>query len=818
MRLPASRSVADSAPPFVRKGILSMAILGILLVSLALPASAANSVPFLNSLVPSATAPGGPAFTLTVTGAGFVSGAVVNWNGSPRTTTFVSVDQLTASITAADIASAATAVVTVTNPAPAGGTSNGQYLQIANALTPPNFTSLSSYEIDDFRARQSNILLRDFNGDGKLDLVGYANGDIYFLKGDGDGSFSGGWIPSVGPPLASSDPTTFLSTADLNGDGKPDLVICNSNGVFSALGNGDGTFTLLSPQTLTPCYQTPVIADFNGDGFLDIAYTSPNFFLQVLLGNGDGTFRTGFSLVPTSAQVYTGVLGAGDFNGDGKLDLLVSTASAVAGVFPVLEFPGNGDGTFGTPSTALPSGMAGEAGNAVVGDFNGDGKLDFAYFVLVAPGFGSGSFLSVSLGNGDGTFRVPYQTSPSTALFTAQTGTLPLLGGDFNGDGKLDLAVGNQLFYGNGDGTFAPVGTPQSGLQMIQAGDVNGDGKLDLLAFGTDPSNSSLQDIRTLIQVPGPADFGGGFAQLTQTVVPGNSVNYSGSVTSINGFAGTVSLSASGLPTGVTAMFSPATIAGGSGSYTLTLSAAGSVPLGNYTITVTGTSGTVSHSSSITLVVNSSLGDFAVSIAPGSDAFLNVNCGQSGVYVFQVTPINGYTGDVTFSIEAAGPLAPPNTATFNPVTVHGASGTTTLTVNTVANCFNSTSGSLILSATSGPIVHQGDVFLGVSNGPGDFTGSTTPSSQTITVGQSATFTVNVTGVNGFFDDVLLNVSGVPPGAKTLWSATSFPLPGSATLTISAPPGTPPGTYPLLVMAFTSGRSRGTYVALTINAP
>jgi hypothetical protein len=110
------------------------------------------------------------------------------------------------------------------------------------------------------------------------------------------------------------------------------------------------------------------------------------------------------------------------------------------------------------------------------------------------------------------------------------------------------------------------------------------------------------------------------------------------------------------------------------------------------------------------------------------------------------------------------------------------------------------------------------VFLGISNGPGDFTGSSTPSSQTITVGQSATFTVNVTGVNGFVDVVLLNVSGVPPGAKTVWSTTSFSLPGSATLTISTPPGTPPGTYPLLVSASTSGRFRGSYVTLTINAP
>jgi hypothetical protein len=86
-----------------------------------LPALAANPVPFLTlPLAPASAAPGGAAFTLTVNGSGFVSGATVNWNGSARTTTVVSSSQLTAAITAADIASAGTATITVTNPAPGG--------------------------------------------------------------------------------------------------------------------------------------------------------------------------------------------------------------------------------------------------------------------------------------------------------------------------------------------------------------------------------------------------------------------------------------------------------------------------------------------------------------------------------------------------------------------------------------------------------------------------------------------------------------------------------------------------------------------------
>jgi len=91
-----------------------------------------HPVPFLYPLVPAATVPGGPAFTLTVNGTGFVTGAVVNWNGSARTTTFVSSSQVTATITAGDIASAGTAVVTVTNPTPGGGKSNTEYFQVTN--------------------------------------------------------------------------------------------------------------------------------------------------------------------------------------------------------------------------------------------------------------------------------------------------------------------------------------------------------------------------------------------------------------------------------------------------------------------------------------------------------------------------------------------------------------------------------------------------------------------------------------------------------------------------------------------------------------
>jgi hypothetical protein len=123
---------------------------GFLLVAFSQPALAQNPVPLIGSLSPDAVAPGGPGFTLTVNGAGFVSGSRVNWNGSSLTTTFVPPvsgvhgQQLTATISAADIATAGTASVTVVNPAPGGGTSNVAYLSITDPTSSASFTASSA--------------------------------------------------------------------------------------------------------------------------------------------------------------------------------------------------------------------------------------------------------------------------------------------------------------------------------------------------------------------------------------------------------------------------------------------------------------------------------------------------------------------------------------------------------------------------------------------------------------------------------------------------------------------------------------------------
>lgn len=203
------------------RSVLLSGVLSLILVS---PAhGATNPVPFVNQpLVPAAAVPGGPGFTLTVNGTGFVTGAVVNWHGSSRTTTFVSSVQLTASILASDIALTGTASVTVTNP---GGTTS--LPQLFDVTNPSTSVGLARSDITGFaNCSNTGVVTGDFNGDGKLDIVECGQGEVTVLLGNGDGTFTPGPMSSV-PDMD----TGFFVAADMNNDGKLDLV-----GVPSFLG------------------------------------------------------------------------------------------------------------------------------------------------------------------------------------------------------------------------------------------------------------------------------------------------------------------------------------------------------------------------------------------------------------------------------------------------------------------------------------------------------------------------------------------------------------------------------------------------------
>ncbi|HEY2857572.1 MAG TPA: VCBS repeat-containing protein [Terracidiphilus sp.] len=279
---------------------------------------------------------------------------------------------------------------------------------------------------------------------------------------------------------------------DFNGDGILDLASPRDSGVTILLGKGDGTFAAKSNVEGCGVADDIWVADFNGDGIPDIAVTCPPYrAVNTYLGNGDGTFTFKSS---SAAGNWTNGVVAADFNGDGILDLAVANAPCCdSPLTPYLTILlGNGDGTF----TAAPNVPApGFPWSVSVGDFNSDGIPDLAF----SNSYASINSVSILLGNGDGTFTAA--ASPAVG-----GGAANVLVGDFNSDGKLDLAVENGVFgnkltvtllLGNGDGTF--TATPESPItfaypSIICTGDFDDNGILDLAVL-----NRSDDTVRYLL-------------------------------------------------------------------------------------------------------------------------------------------------------------------------------------------------------------------------------------------------------------------------------------------------------------------------------
>ena len=218
----------------------------------------------------------------------------------------------------------------------------------------------------------------DFNGDGKLDVavVGdyVSSGGVTILLGNGDGTFT-----AAGPNLDLSGDFALIATGDFNGDGIPDFVTPNyfefggSPTIF--LGKGDGTFTFFKITSFTLDYfpTSVLVADFNGDGVLDLAFSDLNG-VEIALGNGDGTFtETSASPIPVPSELYS--LKVGDFNHDGKID--------IAGIDEyndrIVLLIGAGDGTFTVTATTPSVSQVFLGPFAIVAaDFNEDGVPDLA--------------------------------------------------------------------------------------------------------------------------------------------------------------------------------------------------------------------------------------------------------------------------------------------------------------------------------------------------------------------------------------------------------------------------------------------------------
>ena len=351
-----------------------------------------------------------------------------------------------------------------------------------------------------------------FNHDRKLDLVvanqcqssGNCNGNVGVLLGNGDGTFQAAQSYASGGYTAVS-----VATGDFNGDGKTDLVVanqcassanCNNGNVGVLLGNGDGTFaTAQSYASGGNSTSGIAVSDLDGDGRMDLvlpnqcqlAANCGEGSVSVLMGNGDGTFQSAQNYI--SDGVLAQFVGIGDWNGDMKPDLAVvnqcQTSSSCTGTVTILL--GNGDGTFQVPPNYASGGY--DADSVAVGDLNRDGKPDLVVANLCQGntcGRGNSGYVSVLLGNGDGTFQ------PAQEYATGGFGASSVAIADLNGDGNADVVVANQcstsdcktsgsvsVLLGNGNGTLRAAQTYASGgytALSVAIADFNKDGNLDL--------------------------------------------------------------------------------------------------------------------------------------------------------------------------------------------------------------------------------------------------------------------------------------------------------------------------------------------------
>lgn len=357
-----------------------------------------------------------------------------------------------------------------------------------------------------------SVATGDLSGNGRQDMViGTSDGvEIFMNNGDGTFTETGDVNFGVAPDI--------VKLADMTGNGKLDLVIgsTSNNEIIICLGNGNGTFQIANAivENLAYNVQDMAVADLNGDGLPDVVAAIPGG-AAVLLNNGTSSILNAPTYYNPSNQPDQAYVAIGDFNGNGKPDIAISVYSQNL----IDVYPNNGNGTFGTPTPYDdPASVSGSPGHLLTGDFNNDGKLD------LVVGYEGTDEVGLLEGNGNGTFQNPLliNTTVSTSIIAAadfdKDGNLDLV--EASESPYYDVVL-----PGNGDGTFGTpiqVNSVADGSSLAIA-DVNGDGLPDLIAVGrTSPgsysvaiNNSTVQFGQTSASFASPQVASGGTDTIT---------------------------------------------------------------------------------------------------------------------------------------------------------------------------------------------------------------------------------------------------------------------------------------------------------------
>jgi hypothetical protein len=626
-------------------------------------------------------------------------------------------------------------------PRPAGGRLSLESLEDRTVLSV-SFAPAVSLPVG---FRPESIVTADLNNDGKQDIVVLNQGQfpdfqssVSVLLGNGDGSFR----PAVTTGLLPG--ANSVAAGDFDNDGRLDLAVANrlSDVVEVLRGNGDGTFqdnpALLPVSPVGPTFPSVSVAvgDFLHNGALGIAVTSgASNTVGVFVGNGDGTFqdRVDYAVGFNPQSVVAVDLG------NGQVDLVVANHDSS----DVSVLLGNGDGTF-QPAQNIDVktqsfGLDSHPMTLLAADANGDGKPDLLVSQFVGVDAGE-TFVTVLPGNGDGTFQAPIHTNAGVDRFG-------LAVADFDGDGKLDFAVEEldnffpgaaDVLLGNGDGTFGDRLVFQTGGDAgfgVAAADFNGDGRPDLAV-----ANTFSNDVRVLLNTstPGAAATTTTLTSSLTTAVTGQRELLTATVTSPAGtpfgsvtfLDGTTELGTAQVDGNGQARI---VVSLGAGSHALTASFAG---IGGFTGSTSAAVGVTVSPASTRVVLGSSVNPAAA--------------GQAVTFFATVVPVDPGSGKAT------------GTVTFKDGdvvlgTVALSDGTARLTTS-----FAAAGGHVITAVYSGDanFVGSSQAFTEQVNAVATHTTTAlVASANPAVLGQAVTFTATVRGPAG---------AGTPTGTVTFF--------------------------------------------------
>jgi uncharacterized membrane protein len=356
---------------------------------------------------------------------------------------------------------------------------------------------------------------------------------------------------------------------------------------------------------------------------------------------------------------------------------------------------------------------------------------------------------------------------------------------------------------------FSPASLTASGTSTLT---ISTSATSPLTPPGTYPLTISASDgvttatTQVVLVVTAIGDFGISVSPTSQTVNQGQNIGYGVTVSASGGFTGLVNLSITGVPPGATATFNPSALQG-SGLSSLAIVPGANTPGGTYTLTITGTSGPLVHSATATLTIL--VPDFSLSSSPTSQEIL---VGQSTSYAVTFSPINNYSGTVSFTVSG---LPAGATPTFNPASLSSA-GSTTLSITT-NNSTPPGTYPLTITGSDGTLTRTVSVTLQVDAVPAaDFTVSVTKPTITVKRNSTGTDTVTISAVNGFLGVVNLSISGLPSLVTATFAPTSVTNSGTSTFTFTVDHRATQGVYQLTVTGTSGPLVHSTPVTLTVN--